>query len=115
MNKVKPYPFFVSLLIEDQNKVIEGSILKMTPIGFIVKETTVDHLKVGHHLKASFKLPAEVSQHTVTCKVIKTYDQMIPNSDGTFGKELLAELHFSHPSDILTNEILRFIVKIGQK
>jgi hypothetical protein len=102
--KIKPYPFPVVLYY--QNQPYEASILKITTVGFMCKTTLPLFLKVGQKLTCQFQIPLEPKHHEVSVKVIKTWDHL--------DKTHLIELHFTESQVPLTQEIVRFLTKIGQ-
>lgn len=113
IKKIQPYPFLISLFIN--NLWSQSQVLKITPVGCLVQDDHIKNLWVGSKIKGKIQIPTEVTVYDVDLKVIKTYDQVLEQSQKELKKNYFFELHFTSPPLSLSIEIDRFIKKIGQK
>ncbi len=116
VRKVAPYPIDVEISkVEGQPVPLQGQILKLTDVGFLMKVNATHFYKVGENYSIYFEIPVVGFPVETIVRVVKTYDAMEVVTKNQKTKMYTIEMHFKNlPSQDKTN-INSFLVKIGQK
>jgi hypothetical protein len=111
---VAPYPISIRVIKAEGQPPIEGAIVKLTEVGFLMKVKGPQLFHVGDQYRLGFDLPATHAAVQTTGKVIKTYDGY-ETAGGHQVKVLTVEIHFKSLSDSHRAEIEKYLVQSGQK
>ncbi len=115
VKKVAPYPIHIEIVQAEGVPPLNGHILKLTDIGFLMRVNTVHFYKVGENYHINFELPVVNFPVKTVVKVIKTYDAMEAVNKRQTTKAYTIEMHFKAlPTQDRLN-INNFLVKSGQK
>jgi len=111
---VAPYPIAIRIVMAEGQPPIEGAIVKMTEIGFLMKVKGAQLFHVADLCQLSFELPATHAFVNTPGKVIKTYDGFETVGRNQV-KVLTVEIHFTALSDDHRSSIEKYLVQSGQK
>ena len=115
VKKVAPYPIHIEIAQAEGIPPLNGQILKLTDVGFLMRVYTAHFYKVGENYSVYFEIPVVGFPVEAVARVIKTYDAMEATAKNQTTKMYTIEMHFKAlPSQDRLN-INNFLVKSGQK
>jgi hypothetical protein len=114
IKKISPYPIPVNITM-DNHPVFAANIVRLEPIGFIMRFEAPHFFKVGEFGDVIFNLPVVQRGVTSRARVIKTYDGMEIMVAGKLTKTYTVEIHFVDLGRDERTIINKFLEKIGQK
>ncbi|MFN7263055.1 MAG: hypothetical protein ACK5RO_13335 [Pseudobdellovibrionaceae bacterium] len=105
VKKVAPYPFDVQISKAEGQPPFKAHIVKLTPLGFLMRFETNYYFKVGDEHLAAFVLPVVNAEVKALVKVIKTYSGQEVLLGNLKQKVYIVEMHFkkldgSHRSSV---------------
>jgi hypothetical protein len=106
--KIHPYPF--PIYFQREGKPVRAEVLKLAQKGAIIRVQDV-FLKVGEEFPVEFEIPVHKASVQTAAKVMKTYDRALLQEKGV---ERLAELYFTHITQVQIRSIYKFLVAIKQ-
>lgn len=110
INKIKPYPIEVRLVLGPDT--VKAEIVKLTEIGILV-DIGSNIVNVGSNYECQFVIPVYKTFVKSEIKTIKTYDHYA-GSAGDSSSKRIAEFHFLNCPDEYLKAIYRFMRAIGQ-
>jgi len=114
VRKVSPYPFDVQIVKSEGQPPFKAHIVKLTPVGFLMRFELSYYFKVGDEHLATFVLPVVNSEIKTAVKVIKTYDGQEVLLGNVKQKIYTVEMHFKKLEGNNRISVEEYLKKSGQ-